>query len=149
MVSQKSTPTEEKFSALMKRVRKIGLNSLSSEEGATSPAQMAIIDWIAQNPGSGVQEIAIGLRLTPPTISIGVKKMENNGIVERKPNLKDARSIQFFLTQYGQELYEKIQEHHIVKIKKILSGLSQMDQEKLNELLERALDSAETNETWE
>jgi DNA-binding MarR family transcriptional regulator len=135
--------TEVRFSALMKRIRRLGLESLNADDGAASPAQMSLMDWIANNSGCGIQEIADGLRLAPPTISIGVKKMEQNGFIERRPNPSDARSVQLFLTQSGQAIYDKHQVFQKKKIKQLLSGLSQQEQETLIALLNRALESAE------
>ena len=143
MEIQNNPPAEVRFAGLMKRVRRLGMDSLSPEEGAASPAQMTLIDWIALNPGCGVQDIADGLRLAPPTVSIGVKKMEHLGIVERKPNLADARSVQFFLTLRGQEIYDRHQSYQKRKFRQLLSGLSQQEQETLIALLDRALQSAE------
>ena len=127
----------------MKRIRRLGLESLNSEVWPASPAQMTLIDWIALNPGCSVQDIADGLRLAPPTISISMKKLEQNEIVERRTNPSDARSVRLFLTRYGQELFEKHQTFQKRKIKHLLSGLSQQEQETLIELLTRALQSAE------
>jgi DNA-binding MarR family transcriptional regulator len=134
---------EVKFSELMKRVRKLGLDTHSLEDGAASPAQMALLDWISTSPGCSVQDIANGLGLAPPTVSVGVRKMEESGKVERKPNPLDGRSVQFFLTPRGQAIQEKIQNAHRRKFRRLLAGLSQQEQEKLLELLERAVQSAE------
>lgn len=144
MDMQENTQVVIRFADLMKRIRRLGLDSLNSDEGAASPAQMTLIDWVALNPGCGVLDIAAGLHLTPPTVSIGVKKMEKIGIVERKPNPSDARSVQFFLTRRGQEISDKHQGYQKRKFQQLLSGLSQQEQETLIELLERALQSAET-----
>lgn len=142
MDNQKNVSAEVRFSDLMKRVRRLGVDTLNPE-GAASPAQMTLIDWIASNPGCGVQDIADGLSLAPPTVSIGVKKMETLGIVERKPNPSDARSVQFFLTRRGLEIYDQHQAYQKSKFQQLLSGLSQHEQETLLDLLGRALQSAE------
>jgi DNA-binding MarR family transcriptional regulator len=139
----KNSTAEARFSELMKRIRRLGLASVNSEEWPASPAQMTLIDWIALNPGCSVQAIADGLSLAPPTISISIKRMEQNGIVERRSNPSDARSVLLFLTQYGQGIFEKHQIFQKRKIKHLLSGLSQEEQETLIELLTRALQSAE------
>ena len=143
MVNQENPPAEAKFVDLMKRVRRLGLGALNSEDGAASPAQMALIDWVALHPGCGVQEIADGLNLAPPTISVSVKKMEQNGIIARKNHPSDARSVQFFLTLQGQKLYDGNQSYQRKKVQRLLSGLTPQEQETLTALLERALLSAE------
>lgn len=136
---------EVKFFELMKRIRKLGLATYSLEDGAASPAQMALLDWIATNPGCCLQDIANGLGLTPPTVSISVRKMEQSGKVERKSNPVDRRSVQFFLTKRGQALQEKIQNSQHKRFRYLLAGLTSQEQEELLELLERALTSAESD----
>lgn len=143
MKSQENQDSENYFADLLKRMRRLGVASQISDGSPVSPAQMALIDWIASNPGCGVQDIANGLSLTPPTVSISVRKMEGNGIVDRKPDPADARSVQFSLTKQGQIIYKrhKLRQKNIAK--ELLSGLSQSERDTLIELLDRALLSAE------
>lgn len=135
---------EERYFELMKRVRKLGMDTHSLGDGTVSPAQMTLLDWIAASPGCGVQDIADGLGLTPPTISVGVRKLEESSLVERKPNPMDGRSIQFFLTRRGQALQRQIQDSHRNKFRLLLVGLTPQEQETLLGLLEKALIAAET-----
>ncbi len=135
--------TEERFFKLMQRVRKLGLDSHPMENVPVSPAQMALLDFVAAFPGCGVQSIAAGLGLTPPTVSVGVRKLEESNLVERKPDPMDRRSIQFFLTRRGQALQRQIQDTHQNKFRRLLSGLTQQEQETLLELLTKALQTVE------
>jgi DNA-binding MarR family transcriptional regulator len=142
-MAEEPTLVEERFFELMKRLRKLGLDTQPLDV-AVSPAQMSLLDWIAASPGCGVQDIADGMRLTPPTVSVGVRKMEESSLVERKPNPLDGRSVQFFLTRRGQALQRKIQDSHRQKFRRLLAGLTPQEQEMLLQLLERALQAAET-----
>jgi DNA-binding MarR family transcriptional regulator len=134
---------EERFFELMKRLRKLGLDTHPLGDSTVSPAQMALLDWIAASPGCGVQDIADGLRLTPPTVSVGVRRLEESNLVERKPNPQDGRSILFYLTRRGQALQRKIQGSHLQKFRRLLAGLTPQEQETLLQLLERAIQAAE------
>ena len=142
-MTEEPTLAEERFFAVMKRIRKLGLDA-QPLGAAVSPAQMSLLDWIAASPGCGVQDIADGMRLTPPTVSVGVRKMEEGNLVERKPNPQDGRSVQFFLTRRGQALQRQIQDSHRNKFRRLLAGLTSQEQETLLGLLERALQFAET-----
>ena len=137
--------TADRFLNLMMRVRKLGLDTNALEIEAVTPAQITVLDWIAASPGCGVQEVADGLGLTPPTVSVGVRKMEESGLVERKPNPSDKRSVQFFLTERGRAIQEKIQSAHRRKFRHLLAGLTAQEQETLIQLLERAIQTAEAN----
>ena len=133
---------EERFFELMKRLRKLGMDS-QTLDAEVSPAQMSLLDWISASPGCGVQDIADGMRLTPPTVSVGVRKMEEGNLVERKPNPQDGRSVQFFLTRRGQAFQRQIQNTHRQKFRRLLAGLTPQEQETLLQLMERALLAAE------
>ncbi|MDD2696053.1 MAG: hypothetical protein PHD58_09010, partial [Anaerolineales bacterium] len=75
--------------------------------------------------------------------SVGVRKLEESSLVERRPNPMDGRSIQFFLTRRGQALQRQIQDSHRQKFRRLLAGLTPQEQEMLLQLLERALQTAE------
>ncbi|MCX6038854.1 MAG: MarR family winged helix-turn-helix transcriptional regulator [Chloroflexi bacterium] len=141
-MAEEHTLVEERFFELMKRLRKLELDTQSCD-AAVSPAQMSLLDFIAALPGCGVQDIADGMRLTPPTVSVGVRRMEESNLVERKPNPLDGRSVQFFLTRRGQALQRQIQNSHRQKFRRLLAGLVPQEQETLLQLLERALQAAE------
>jgi len=142
-MTNEQTSTEERLFALMKRLRQLEMDSCPVENGSISPSQMILLDQIATTPGCGVQDIADALKLTPPTVSIGVRKIEKSGLIERKPNPLDGRSVQFFLTPGGWILQKEIHDSHQQKFRFLLTGLNSDEQEHLLQLLERALRSAE------
>jgi DNA-binding MarR family transcriptional regulator len=129
----------------MDRLRKLGLGNQASGTALVSPSQMALLDWIAASDGCGVQDIADGLNLTPPTVSVGVRRLEEAGLLKRKPHSQDKRAVQFFLTSKGQSLQKQSQNFRRQKLELILSGLTQQEQETLLELLTKALQAAESN----
>lgn len=143
----KITQAGEKFLALMDRLRRLGMGNSSSGTPLVSPAQMALLDWIAASPGCGVQDIADGLGLTPPTVSVGVQRLEEAVFLKRKPNPQDKRSVHFFLTAKGQSVQQKVLSFRRKKLERILSGLTPEEQETLLQLLEKALQAAEAEET--
>lgn len=142
----KMTESGEAFLALMNRLRKLGMGSPSSGTALVSPAQMALLDWIAASDGCGVQDIADGLNLTPPTVSVGVRRLEETGLLKRKSHPQDKRAVQFFLTAKGQSLQQQSQDFRRQKLELILSGLTQQEQDTLLELLAKALQTAESRD---
>ena len=142
-MTEEPTLAEERFFELMRRVRQLSMDSYPVKGSAVSPAQMVLLDWIASSDGSGVQDIAEGLKLTPPTVSVGVRRLEDAGLLKRKSNPQDKRAVQFFLTSKGQSLQRQSQNFRRQKFKLILSGLTQQEQETMIGLLEKALRTAE------
>lgn len=134
---------EELMLSLLQRLRNIDLDHCPEFVGVISPAQMVLLEQIFQSPGCGVQEIAERLKLSSPTISVGVGKLEEGGLVERKSNPLDGRAVQFFITQKGLSVHSRFREVRLIKFRRLLSGLDLEEQNRLLKLLERALDHAE------
>lgn len=143
-MTEKTTLAGEQFFNLMNRLRKLGMGNSASGTTLASPSQMALLDWIAASDGCGVQDIAEGLSLTPPTVSVGVRRLEEAGLLKRKPNPQDKRAVQFFLTAKGQTLQRQSQNFRRHKLELILSGLTQEEQDTLLTLLGKALQAAES-----
>ncbi len=143
-MTDETTQTGERFLQLMNRLRKLGLGNSVSGNAQISPAQMALLDWVAASNGCGVQDVADGLGLTPPTVSVGVRRLEDVGFLKRKSNPQDKRSVQFFLTAKGQSMQQQSQDFRRKKLELILAGLTPQEQETLLRLLGKALQAAES-----
>lgn len=135
---------ESQFQRLLRRLREIGPGQPPFEEVGISPAQLTLLEWVAAAPGCSLQDMADGLALTPPTVSVGVRKLEEVGLLERRPNPADGRAWQFDLTKAGTTLWERVQHYRSEKTRRLLAGLTPQEQQTLLALLERALDSAES-----
>lgn len=88
-----------------------------------------------------MQDIAGGLKLTPPTVSVGVRRLEEAGLLKRRPHLQTNAPFSY-LTVKGQSLRRQSQNFRRQKFKHILSGLTQQDQDTMIGLLEKALQIA-------
>lgn len=137
------TTNEQRMLALFTRLRSLELDRSPHMFGDVSPAQMTLIEQIAQHPGCGVQDTADRLGLSAPTVSVSVARLEESGLVERRPNPSDRRSVQFFLTEQGKSLHAQFQNMRLRKIRRLLSGLNPQEQQEFLRLLSRALNMAE------
>ncbi len=135
-----------KLMQLLRRLRAIGPGQPPFEEVGISSAQLALLEWVMTSPGCNLQDLADGLALTPPTVSVGVRKLEDAGLLERRPDPKDGRAWQFNLTEAGVALWERVQYYRNQKVQHLLAGLMPEEQQSLLLLLERALSAAESNE---
>jgi MarR family transcriptional repressor of mexAB-oprM operon len=144
-MSDDSATAEDRLLNLLNRLRMLGPGqpAFEDEDVPVTPSQLVLLDWVAESPGCGVQEMATGLGLTPPTVSVGVRRLEKAGLLERQPNPQDGRSIRLFLTSQGETLYRRAQDFRRGKVRQLLSGLTPQEQETLMELWGRALSAAE------
>ena len=143
MTTDEALPTSDRLLSLFERLRQLafGLHPLQ-DSGVTMP-QLTLLDWVAESPGSGIQDIADGLGLTAPTVSVGVRRLEAEGLLERRPNPQDGRAIQTFLTAQGQSLHERARAFRREKMRRLLTGLTAEEGAKLLALLEKAINAAE------
>jgi len=137
---------EERALGLFTRLRQLNFDHCPDLSGIISPSQMTLLDKISEHPGCGVQDIADHLDVSSPTVSVGVSKLEESGLVEREPNPKDARAVQFFLTAHGKNLHNRFQKSRLQKLRRLFAGLNSQEQEALLKLLDRALNNAELDE---
>ena len=129
----------ERFIELMGRLRQLAPDRPPPQTAGLSPSLMAIIDFVASSPNCGVKEIARGLNLSPPTVSISVRQLEAAGFIGRRPHPKDGRAVQIFLTPRGQELHDSTYAFQRARFEKLLSVLTPEERDLLLALLEKAL----------
>ena len=135
----------KRFLKLASRLRSLGADDSPPEEVRVSLSHMALIEYAANHPGCGIQEMAEGLKLATPTVSISVRQLEKSDMFTRQPHPEDGRAAQIFLTPKGQEVHQRLDTFHRKKFKKLLSGLTPEESQVLLDLLERALDVSENN----
>jgi len=134
---------EERLLGLFDRLRRIALGQNPLEDSGVTGPQLALLDQIAASPGCGIQEIADRLDLTAPTVSVGVRRLEEAGLLERQPDPQDGRAILLFLTAQGQALHERARAFRREKMRRVLAGLTSEERATLLDLLERAINAAE------
>jgi len=139
-----SLDLETQLQQLLRRLRRVGPEQQPPFEAAgITSAQLTLLERLASQPGCSLQELADGLGLTPPTVSVGVRRLEDAGLVERRPNSADGRAWQFNVTEAGAQLWKRVQHYRQEKARRLLAGLAPEEQTTLLALLERAVSAAE------
>jgi DNA-binding MarR family transcriptional regulator len=134
---------EDRLVRLFGRLRKLAFGQHPLGNNAISISQLNLLEWVADAPGCGVQEIAEGLDLTAPTVSVGVRRLQEAGLVERQPDPEDGRAVRLFLTASGQALCDRAHAFRQAKMRRLLGGLTAEEGATLLGLLERAVHAAE------
>ncbi|UCZ56384.1 MarR family transcriptional regulator [Desulfurispirillum indicum] len=86
-------------------------------------------------------ELAKYLGLEKQTMSGLIARAEKRGLVARAPNKEDGRATDVFLTSDGAELVKRVRAQAQQALAPIIEGLSAPDQQLLQELLLRMLES--------
>lgn len=131
---------------LFSRMRKLQLNRPETDNKEISFPQATILGTVAHYPGSGVKEIAKMLHVTPPTVSVAIRKLTRAGLVERQIDPQDKRTHPLFPTEKGDRIIRRIQRRQQAIMGEFLSGLSPEEQEQLVDLLEKAIIAAENRQ---
>ena len=101
----------------------------------TQPGAHLVLSFLATGDGTTQLELVRSTHLKAPSVSLILKKMEEEGIVQRRCDEHDARAVRVYLTEYG----KKIDREHIKKIKAMdtaaLEGISEAEQKSMMELL--------------
>ena len=134
--------TSERLLGLISRLLKLALDQNPLEDSGITTPQLALLDWVAACPGCSVREIADGLELTAPTVSVAVRRLENAGLLERQADPTDRRSVRISTTAQGQVLHERALEFRLEKMQHLLSGLTEEEAASLLALIEKAIDAA-------
>jgi DNA-binding MarR family transcriptional regulator len=111
------------------------------------PAQAFCLRMLAEHEDMSQRELGRALRLSPPTVTAMLQRMERAGTVERRPDPADARVTRVRLTAMGQERERETRAVLGATIGSVLAGLSDADKTELARLLDvvarRAREAAE------
>ena len=110
--------------ALVEKLRDSGLN----------PAEFDILDTLAVREGLTQQELADALLVTKGNMTYHLGRMEERGLVVRRP---EGRKNRLYLTGEGRRLLEEALPEHEALIDQRFSGLSVEERTQLADLLKK------------
>lgn len=86
-----------------------------------------------------IKELGASLELPPSTLGSAIKRLEKNGLLERKINNNDLRSYLICLSERGDELISNMGKKQQKLMEKLLSCLTEDEQDTFLELFQRML----------
>ena len=99
-----------------------------------SMSELHVIEVVGDNNGKSIMtQIAKKLRITLPTLTAAVDRLEEKGYIQRRRSDVDRRRVSVELTEDGRLAYERHAKFHQKMVDAFLHGL---EQAKLPELLE-------------
>ena len=132
------------------RLCRAHMRATEGQDGVMSqPGAHLVLSMLAIHDGINQRELVRQTHLRPPTVSVILKKMQSEGLVERKENPDDLRSEYVYLSEAGRALDRA----NIVRIqhldKMALRGLDESEIALLMSLLPRIRDNMLLNQTDE
>jgi DNA-binding MarR family transcriptional regulator len=102
-------------------------------------SHMAALRLLAPDSVLTMKDIADRLQITPPSVTVLVRRLEQTRLVQRTPHPSDSRVTLLSLTEQGRQFHEQVASEHIENMAHLLQGLSASEQEQFLALLERAV----------
>lgn len=136
----------ERFLAQLRRLRNLGDGPAPFEAAGVTSSQLELLDWLHRNRDSSLKDIADGLGVSSPNISVAIRKLEDGGLVSRRPDPDDGRGLIFTMTPEGKALMERVIVYRTTKAETLLAPLTGAERETLVALLEKAMGTGLT--TW-
>lgn len=101
--------------------------------------QALVVNFLGEEDGINFQLLAERLRLTNPTLTGIVDRLEIAGMVERIPNPSDRRSILINLTEKGASISAELNAQMLTANQEFLASLSNEEEAMLRGLLQRLI----------
>jgi len=134
---------EYRLMRLMGRMKPLRLGDFPHNRYDLSVSQMELIRYVGIFPGCHLQDLAEGLALTSPTVSVGIRRLVKDGWIERVPDPKDGRATCHYLTPKGGEVLQEAARAMVTGMRVFLQQLDSTEQEQLFGLLEKAIRGVE------
>lgn len=96
---------------------------------------------LSRKDGVSQLELARATHLKAPTVSVTLKNMEADGLVERKGDINDLRIIHVYLTDKGRQTDDKIRGIHHMLDSRMTEGISQEELDALVATLTKLRDN--------
>lgn len=113
------------------------LNFKETTKNDIYPGQAACLWYIAKNPGISQKQLAEKITVAEPTTSLILKKMEKAGLIVRKPDLEDHRTLKIFLNAKGEKILNDLKRVIPKIVNKAFEGLSKEELNSFYSILEK------------
>ena len=122
---------------MAKIVALIHANIVGTAPDELTPSRWRVIAQLGERDAVTINELAKLAVLERSALSRVVENLEHEGVVRRRRNAVDSRSVEVSLTAAGRRLYDKCSAIARGEIERALNALSDVEQQKLQEYLAR------------
>ncbi|WAH40550.1 MarR family transcriptional regulator [Alicyclobacillus fastidiosus] len=110
---------------------------LGRRYGCLSRPQRRFLQTIASADGIGVKDLSNFLEITAAGATRMLDSLENEGYIERRRQVHDARHVKVFLTERGVKVLAEADEVYLSRLNELLTSLSSDERRMLNQLLKK------------
>ena len=121
-------------------LRRIQARSVMSDSGL-HPGQPRLLQFIWDHPGCTQKEAADELDVTPASAAASLKRLEKAGFVLRRPDEKDTRRNQLFITDRGISQMEENKRQFALLDERMFQGMDEKEVEAFRRACEKMFDN--------
>jgi DNA-binding MarR family transcriptional regulator len=111
--------------------------------GEMTPEQYWLLRLLSRRGALSIGELAEVLGVTGSSVTTACKRLEKAGLVTRERQSDDERMVRVALTDAGNARVESWQQQRRELLTRLLAPLEQHEQDALQQLLERILETAD------
>jgi DNA-binding MarR family transcriptional regulator len=111
--------------ALRRAVRRVTRRTFAGTP--LPPSEAELLAFVGRNKGAGVNDTAGALLLAPNTVSTLVGRLVTAGLLERRPDPDDKRSVRLHLTVAGSARVRAWRRHRSELLERALASLDRAD----------------------
>lgn len=134
---------QERMLQLINRVSALSMRQMPLGHSDLTLSQFALLACVGRMPGSRTNEVAETMGLTAPTVSVALRRLEEEEWLRREADPKDKRASRLFITEKAAQIWEEMKTHRSKKIAHFMNALSEEEQGQLLDLLEKASEHLE------
>jgi len=113
-------------------------DSVVRDSGLTT-AQAHTVEMVGHSGAIKMKDLAEKIGITTGTLSVAVDRLEKKHLLRRIPHETDRRSFLIELTPEGKACFREHHEFHLKMTRKIISGLTPVEQKTFADVIEKIL----------
>lgn len=101
----------ERMIRLLEKMKGLGMKQGLLSNIDLSLSQFSMLIFVARMPGCRANEVADAMGLSAATVSVALRKLEDEGWISRKEDPDDKRASRLGLTEKGEQMKTRMLEH--------------------------------------
>jgi DNA-binding MarR family transcriptional regulator len=141
LAKSKPAVAPRSIARLISRVRAEVMEAMDRELAPydISAAQMIVLSTIATGEADSATGLCKGISYDPGAMTRMIDRLEQKGLLRRRPHPEDRRTVNLELTVDGQDLFPKLNAAKDTVLRRFLDGFSDDEVATLDRLLNRML----------
>jgi DNA-binding MarR family transcriptional regulator len=123
--------TAKRFIDFAVRLKKI-FRCIGNEDGALSEERFRTLHFLTESDGAGLKELSELIHISPSSLCIMLRKLEDEGFVERSRDEVDRRNVSYRSTAEGKMALQAERERRLAAFSVRFASLSIEERERLS-----------------